>query len=84
MTLVKQVSKHVVLDCSLKEGSSPPSVITFSTTAKDASNVKWNLQSKKIEVLNTTIGNSGNYTCTASNGYWTTTLIYVLDIICKL
>ena len=81
---MKQVSKQVFLDCSLKEGSLPPSVITFSTTAKDTSNVKWNPQSKKIEVLNTTIGNSGNYTCTASNGYWTTTLIYVLDIISKL
>ena len=68
------------MSCSLKEESFPPSVITFSTTAKDTSNVKWTPQSKKIEVINTTVGNSGNYTCTASNGYWTITLNYVLDI----
>ena len=83
-TILKPVGSYIAMRCFIREVSFPPSVTTFSTTAKDTSNVKWSSKIPIIYVNNATADNVGNYTCTVSNGYWTTTLNYELDIGRKL
>lgn len=81
-TFMKLVQPNLtlVLDCSLEGSSYPSALILYSTTANEVSNAKYNSTTNRITITNAVAGNSGNYTCIATNGLKTVTLQYTMDI----
>lgn len=74
---------NAVFDCCIKSSRPPVTQVKLSSTSSHLSNVRFRRKINLFFIANATLANTGNYTCTASNGVTSSILQYSITVISK-
>ena len=74
------VGHSITLDCSIQESNPPPNILAYGSNSIYGNNILFDFTANTITISNAVPGNSGVYTCSATNTVGTTTLTYTLNV----